>query len=261
MGGTRITATKLGLCAMVAHLADNDRISISKFNEHVQSCTPGFITISEITPLLPGILSGIQETGRTAAFDGVVSGVQDLKAFAEFADDGAGYRYVEFVLTDGQDNSSKHSLAETNEIVQHPGFAPFMFVMVAVGMEGNTRSMYQPLVEMPHCKMLSVGVRTGHTLFRTLKEVLVQRISRDVIERQVVAPPIAEALGENALEQGETWPSSPSYSYDGEDPIARRCASPFEVHYSSGSDGEGTGSKPLPAWSFCSDDLSGSDSD
>jgi len=229
MDGPKMTATKLGLCAIASHLADNDQISLIMFSEHIQPCTPAFITAPDMRRILPQLLARIEPDGFTALFEAINAGVGALRAYAALSNNRN--RYVEFVLTDGEDNSSNISMAAAKDLLAHPGFSPFMFILVAVDMEEEESRELLPLVQMPHCKKLNVGVQTGNTLIRVLQEVLLQRLSREVIQRQTQTVPERPRADVGDQEPGGRS-RSPVYSCE---EIVRCASGDEESYHSSGS--------------------------
>jgi len=207
MAGTKITASKLGICAVISSLADDDFCDISTFNNRSESITAGFLRVANIRSTLPALLAAVEADGGTACFDAVILALQALRdqeaaapvggggaragagagteAGAGAGDDnGSGTgKTVLVVLTDGEDTSSRNSTEQVFLSLQRPGLSRFMFVLVAVQMEDREARAFESWMSLRHCKQISVSVRTGARLVSVFKETLMSRVLHSGQER------------------------------------------------------------------------------
>jgi len=176
MTGTKLTSSKLGICAVVSSLRDDDLVDISTFSDRSTSITSGFHRVGEICGELPNLLECVEADGGTAAFDAVIQALQSLRAFTRSSDSTSTDKTVLILLTDGEDTSSHRTSQDVFLSLQSPGLSRFMFVLVAVQMEAREEGVFTEWVELRHCKQISVSVRTGQRLVAVFKETLMSRI-------------------------------------------------------------------------------------
>jgi len=233
MDGNKLTAVKLGLCAVIAHLGDADTVSISSFNSVTSQLTDGFQPVAELRSMLPEVLYKLYADGCTACYDSTVEGMNQLKAYADaqvaartgtassatvelaepaIDDD----KHIVIVLTDGSDNASRRNSRAVFEALSAPGMDAFMFIMVAVEMSRRDERCFRSWLELSHCKQVSVQVRTGTMLVKVFKEILMARVLQTAVTSErfyyrrtgpVVRAEITERvhteLSRSALERAE----------------------------------------------------------
>ena len=110
MEGTKLTAVKLGLCALVANLLPDDEMNIIAFSHVALDLTNGFQTIAHLRSNnhLPQLLRDVREGGSTACYDTISNAVTELRAHAQH-DSKPNKKNIIITLTDGEDNSSFHT--------------------------------------------------------------------------------------------------------------------------------------------------------
>lgn len=111
MAGTRIANVKQVVNEVFPTFAENDRIAIVTFDT-----TPYFRLkprpVGQIRRQneLPDVLARIKTLGGTAIWDAIYMVVSQIRDKSR--------KTVLSVITDGEDNSSKHTLAEVNELLR-----------------------------------------------------------------------------------------------------------------------------------------------
>jgi uncharacterized protein YegL len=183
MQGTKLTAVKLGLCALISQLRPTDYFSICIFNNAAREITPGFLLVDVLRQSLPRLLEAIEADGGTAFYDAVHSSLDSMKAFAAFGKDLERQRHVIIALTDGEDNSSA---SNTNGVMQRladPGINNFMFIVMAVEMSRTQQLQLRPWSELRHCKQMNVSVNSGATLLSSFSELLASRVFSCNVDR------------------------------------------------------------------------------
>jgi hypothetical protein len=174
--GTKLMATKLGLCAIAAHLNDTDFMALSTFDSVIKDLTPGFVTVAMLKQELPRILSELTADGGTACFDAVKAGLASLVQFASFSPE-ATQRNVLVCLTDGDDNASATAdPASIFQSLQEPGVNNFMFMLMAVDMRNAQTNTFADWFRLTHAKQLNVCVKSGSKLVCVFQVVLMGRI-------------------------------------------------------------------------------------
>lgn len=188
MSGSKLIAVKLGLCAILSQLQDNDLMNITSFSTVLRRITSGFVPVSSLRESFSMLLENIYADGATACYDAALDGMADLSDLVQeqahspaISDSSTGtidtsQRNVFILLTDGEDNSSNNSADSVCAALAEPGFDNFMFILVAVEMKAADERIFQPWVSMRHCKQVSVTVRTGAMLVKVFKEVLMSRV-------------------------------------------------------------------------------------
>jgi len=81
MEGTKLTSSKLGLCAVISSLHDDDKVDICCFSNYNTSITGGFVSVASIRATLPSLLVNVEADGGTAAFDAVIEALKSLRQF------------------------------------------------------------------------------------------------------------------------------------------------------------------------------------
>jgi hypothetical protein len=252
-------ATKLGLCAIAAHLNDTDFMALSTFDSVIKDLTPGFVTVAMLKQELPRILSELTADGGTACFDAVKAGLASLVQFASFSPE-ATQRNVLVCLTDGEDNASAAAdPASIFQSLREPGVNNFMFMLMAVDMRNAQTNTFADWFRLTHAKQLNVSVKSGSKLVSVFQEVLMGRIL------QTDDPDKLYRQGRPALfREGPGVPDGPADA-DGDDiadvddappvwPVLQRSYSPCAASYASDDesggaagmwdDGDGPGSAP-----------------
>ena len=131
MEGRRLTAVKLGLCSLLANLADGDELCVSAFAREYFPVTNGISSIDHLNESFPTFLERLKECGSTAFYDAVVEGMRDLKVKASSSSEGH-FKNISIVLTDGEDNESSKNARIVEQHLCNPGINTFMFILVAV---------------------------------------------------------------------------------------------------------------------------------
>lgn len=278
MKGNKITAVKLGLCAMAAYLHDTDLFSISRFHEQTEMVTPGFFPVQQLRATLPRVLVGVEAGGGTAFYDAIERGLEAIHALSAFAPPNT--RRVLIALTDGEDTSSVRSVEQIESRIADPGINNFMCIIMAVGMSPYDRARFQPWLRYRHMKQLSVDVQTGSTLVTVFKEVLMSRVYTTENERLYVpgrGPQMREEPAETvtgAVVAEADYDMMYMTAHEGDDAMAFATAAPAQRlvrsrsfaddGYGSGDETRGGGggiaerlggtARPLYRGSFGSDD-------
>lgn len=78
MDGTKLIAVKLGLCALLAHLDDDDTININAFSDRTWTITNGFQNVGVLKLQLPALLERLKDHGSTACYDATITGILEL---------------------------------------------------------------------------------------------------------------------------------------------------------------------------------------
>jgi uncharacterized protein with von Willebrand factor type A (vWA) domain len=132
MSGVKLVAVKLGLCAVVAHLAPSDLMAISAFCTSTTSLTGGsFFAADRLLAALPRILTAVAADGGTAFFDAVSTGLAGLSQYSSVLQE-ASHRNVLVVLTDGADTSSRLRAPDIMAKLAAPDINNFMFMFMYV---------------------------------------------------------------------------------------------------------------------------------
>lgn len=168
MTGNKLTAVKLGLCAVIANLNSEDTINITSFSNSFRSITQGFKPVAEVKSNLAALLESIRTDSTTSLYDAAINGVESLRshrhavrARAVSSEDVSSDKHCLLVLTDGEDTSSRNHEGIVSRYLASPGIDNFMFVLVAVEMRPSEEAVFRDWTEMRHCKQVSVNVRTG----------------------------------------------------------------------------------------------------
>jgi len=183
MQGTKLTAVKLGLCALISQLRPTDYFSICIFNNAVREITPGFLLVDVLRQSLPRLLEAIEADGGTAFYDAVHSSLDSMKAFAAFGKDLDRQRHVVIALTDGEDNSSASNAGGVLQRLADPAINNFMFIVMAVEMSRTQQLQLRPWSELRHCKQMNVSVNSGATLLSSFSELLASRVFSCNVDR------------------------------------------------------------------------------
>jgi len=111
MTGNRLAAAKEAVTAFFATMEDNDRFSIVSFDSNAYfKLKPRPVGQLRRQNELPGILKDIFAQGSTALYDAIYMTITQLHSKE------APTAIV--VLTDGEDNASKHTLAQIEQLLQ-----------------------------------------------------------------------------------------------------------------------------------------------
>lgn len=186
MEGKKLIAVKLGLCALISHLQDNDVMNITTFSDRNRTITNGFQLVRDLKVNFPQLLTNIRDDGSTAFFDAVIDGIRHLRSYTRqtsvlppntiLEQQEAAEKAIVIALTDGEDNSSRHSSAMVFYRLTNPGINHFMFILVAVDMRQIEEDTFRSWMELRHCKQMSVNIHTGSKLVSIFREVLVHRV-------------------------------------------------------------------------------------
>eukprot|EP00457_Paulinella_chromatophora_P011176 gb/GEZN01011304.1/.p1 GENE.gb/GEZN01011304.1/~~gb/GEZN01011304.1/.p1 ORF type:complete len:268 (+),score=20.51 gb/GEZN01011304.1/:1-804(+) len=129
MAGSKLTAVKTGLKAIVSQLTDEDLVFISTFNDEFQNLTPTPIPPSEVNWSHVDALSA---GGRTRLYEAVCLNVGKLKRARRVP--------ILALLTDGEDTCTctscrgfGHSAEDAAKLLQEPGVPNFHAVLLGVG--------------------------------------------------------------------------------------------------------------------------------
>jgi uncharacterized protein YegL len=183
MQGTKLTAVKLGLCALISQLRPTDYFSICIFNNAVRDITPGFLLVDVLRQSLPRLLQAIEADGGTAFYDAVHNSLDSMKTFAAFGKDLERQRHVVIALTDGEDNSSASNCNGVMQRLADPAINNFMFIVMAVEMSRTQQLQLRPWSELRHCKQMNVSVNSGATLLSSFSELLASRVFSCNVDR------------------------------------------------------------------------------
>ena len=114
MSGSRLTKAKDTLSSIVTELAEHDRLAIITFDNHAFfKLKPRAVGQIKRQTELPGILARIFAQGTTALYDAIDLAVTQIRDKE--------IRTIINVLTDGEDNASKTTLASVEALVaQYP---------------------------------------------------------------------------------------------------------------------------------------------
>eukprot|EP00599_Poterioochromonas_sp_BG-1_P009343 CAMPEP_0173153116 /NCGR_PEP_ID=MMETSP1105-20130129/12655_1 /TAXON_ID=2985 /ORGANISM="Ochromonas sp., Strain BG-1" /LENGTH=701 /DNA_ID=CAMNT_0014068963 /DNA_START=83 /DNA_END=2188 /DNA_ORIENTATION=- len=186
MEGKKLIAVKLGLCALISHLQDNDVMNITTFSDRNRTITNGFQLVRDLKINFPQLLANIRDDGSTAFFDAVIDGIRHLRSYTRqpsvlppnstLEQQDVAKKAIVIALTDGEDNSSRHSSAMVFYRLTNPGINHFMFILVAVDMRQIEEDSFKSWMELRHCKQMSVNIHTGSKLVSIFREVLVHRV-------------------------------------------------------------------------------------
>jgi len=183
MQGTKLTAVKLGLCALISQLRPTDYFSICIFNNAVRDITPGFLLVDVLRQSLPRLLEAIEADGGTSFYDAVLSTLESMKAFAAFGKDLERQRHVVIALTDGEDNGSASNTSNVMQRLADPAINNFMFIVMAVEMSRTQQLQLRPWSELRHCKQMNVSVNSGASLLSSFSELLASRVFSCNVDR------------------------------------------------------------------------------
>lgn len=199
MRGTKLVSSKLGICAVVSTLADDDVINITTFASRTRGLTGGFQRVGDVRAMLPGLLADVEADGGTACFDAAIAALTDMRAHANTAV--LNSKSALILLTDGVDTNSRHSSSELLLSLSSPGLSRFMFVLVAVQMEAREEQEFESLASLRHCKQISVSVRTGARLLAVFQETLMSRVLHTPADNaRFYQPPPPAAAAQSADE-------------------------------------------------------------
>jgi hypothetical protein len=215
MAGTKLIAVKLGLCALISQLEDNDIMNITSFSDRSQTITGGFQTVGQLKEFLPYLLFNLRDDGSTAFFNAVIEGIRHLRNYSQGKlvqfqlanlnnNNRSSFRHgnnnpppanvpvipttsvtltpeenqkvILMALTDGEDNASRYTSVQVLYRLAHPGVDNFMFILLAVDMALREEQTFRSWMELRYCKQISVNIRSGSKLVQIFKEVLIQRI-------------------------------------------------------------------------------------
>lgn len=255
MSGSKLIAVKLGLCAILSQLQNDDLMNITSFSTLLRHITCGFVPVSSLRESFSVLLENIYADGATACYDAALDGMADLSDLIQeqtlFPSTShpsprginTSQRNVFILLTDGEDNSSNNSAESVCAALAEPGFDNFMFILVAVEMKSAEERIFQPWVSMRHCKQVSVTVRTGAMLVKVFKEVLMSRVlqtsadSSRLYHRQHI-PSMAAAEDGNIVDLSSSLSAHLILSRDlDHSPAVSRCNSVSHVSDRGSDDG------------------------
>lgn len=181
MAGKRINAMKLALCALISELDGVDRVSLLSFNSVVQDLSGGFISPTDLRPMLPGLLVGMRAGNSTAFYDAILVGLDKLAAVPQQqpVGDTQSAKNIILALTDGEDTCSRKEMADVVARLRIPNIENFQFMTVAVDLEGHVLTALEPLAVYTHTKLIEVTVRTGRRLIGVFGETVLLRMLRE----------------------------------------------------------------------------------
>ena len=201
MEGKKLIAVKLGLCALISNLHDDDEVNITSFSHQRTNLTNGFRGVGGLRENLPNLLTRLLENGSTACYDAIKESLEGLRrqqssVNATTCHPSSEDKYVVVCLTDGDDNCSRADSAFIERFLCRPGINNFMFVLVAVDMLPRQEAKFRRWFDLRHCKQVSVNVHSGATLSSVLGETLLARL----LSSEVTGPRFLQDGGEPVLE-------------------------------------------------------------
>lgn len=184
MAGKRINALKIALCSLVSELDASDRVALVAFNSVVQDLSGGFLSPTDLGPMLPGLLTGMRAEGSTAFYDAILTGLVQLgPAVGRPAGTTGPEKTILLCLTDGEDTCSRANIADVVAKLRIPSsIENFQMMTVTVDLEAHVLTTLEPLFVYAHAKRIDVTVRTGRRLIGVFGETVILRIVRDVEE-------------------------------------------------------------------------------
>ena len=182
MDGRRIICVKLGLCSLLANFEPEDEVNVIAFASKVKSISGGFKSVSELIDNAPQLLHEMHTDGCTACYDAIIEGIGTMRdrsfmyeSFATSSPDDK-FKNIAIVLTDGEDNESRHNPLSVERCLLNPRIKNFMFLMVSVDMTKRWERKFRRWMDLNHCKQVRVNVKTGSSLVGVFKEMLLCRI-------------------------------------------------------------------------------------
>jgi uncharacterized protein with von Willebrand factor type A (vWA) domain len=158
MDGIKLICVKLGLCALISNLADDDEVNITSFSKRTKPVTNGFTIVRDLRRALPQLLSRVWTDGATACYDAAIQGLQQLKSRYYYNSNNMGddsqTKYIQVVLTDGEDNESNQTADAVYQLLCQPGFNRFMFILVAVDMLSTSENSFRTWMNLVHSKQI-----------------------------------------------------------------------------------------------------------
>jgi Ca-activated chloride channel homolog len=150
-----------------------DQMFVVNFNEHVRFALPAEKPFTGQVSQLEDALSRIITNGQTALYDAVAAALEHLKK-------GDRDKQVLIVISDGGDNASKHSFAETLAMAQHADA-----IVYTIGLFDEEDDDRNPKV----LKQLAKDTGGDAFLPHALKEVvpICEKIARDIRNQYTIA--------------------------------------------------------------------------
>jgi Mg-chelatase subunit ChlD len=166
MSGGRLNAAKAAAAACFAAMHDEDRFSVATFDsEAFMRLKPRPVGQLRRQNELPALLERIFAQGQTALYDAIVLTVDQIRS--------KDLRNTITVLTDGEDNFSKHTLADVLAmLVQYPNIS---LDIVHIG--ENRVAAYDALVAERGTYVL---VQTTTTIVKTTTQLFVQAYGKAI---------------------------------------------------------------------------------
>ncbi len=205
MAGKRINAVKLGLCCLVAALKPTDRVQLVSFSSSISDLTGGFVSVSDLLPMLPSLLVALRAEGSTRFYDTILKCIADLRvqtsprtesptsslsaassaassdavSASASASTVAASRNIVLALTDGEDNTSTASVQAVRLLLRQPAIPTFMFMTVTVDVDAPILQTLSNWSIYSHSKLIEVTCRTGRRLVSVFGETVVERMLRE----------------------------------------------------------------------------------
>jgi Ca-activated chloride channel family protein len=150
-----------------------DQMFVVNFNEHVRFPLPAEVPFTGQVSQLEDALSRIITNGQTALYDAIWAAVEHLKK-------GDRNKQVLIVISDGGDNASKHSFAETMAMAHHADA-----IVYTIGLFDEEDDDRNPNV----LKQLANDTGGGAFLPHTLKEAvpICEKIAHDIRNQYTIA--------------------------------------------------------------------------
>jgi uncharacterized protein YegL len=141
-------------------MVENDAYACYTFDTRVNKLH-SFMKAStvDLAKDMKNIQAEASKGGGTALYDAITQGVQEIKRhLAEKQAKAAAMKrpfvapIVEHVvITDGEDNSSRHTLAQTAALLAQPGICSYNLSFLGVQVAGSTTRVFQQLTTAHHC--------------------------------------------------------------------------------------------------------------
>ncbi len=134
----KMDETIAALAKFLAQLGPDDQVKLMAFNERVTSFTP----FTNVHDLVASFAQAIRPTGGTALYDALLYGYRQLANHAD-----ARERRVIFLLTDGDDQSSRNALQPALERVRNGGVTVFALGQGDALDNGDLRDVLRQMAE------------------------------------------------------------------------------------------------------------------
>lgn len=173
MEGRKLASAKEAIANIASELDEFDRLSLITFdNEAFQKLKPRAMGQLRRQDELPALLSRIFARGITALYDAVIAGIEQIRDKDR--------RTSMLVLTDGEDNASKHTLQQAIALLeQYPNVS---LTIVYTPESGASRNV------AAHQQLCAASQVPGTYIVTEETEIVTQvtRVFRRVVKNQVL---------------------------------------------------------------------------